>query len=78
MTITPEQLEGRIQSGIPNSSVKAKDLTGGGDHWQVTVISDVFEGKSLVQRHQMIYQAVGDWMKQQVHALSISAETPKK
>lgn len=49
-----------------------------GGHFFVTISSSAFEGKSLVQRHQMIYQALGDMMKQQIHALSINALTPSE
>jgi BolA protein len=48
----------------------------GGGHYQVTVVSPVFEGKSLVQRHQLVYAAVADLMKDQIHALGINALTP--
>jgi len=50
----------------------------GGGHYHVTIVSPRFEGKSLVQRHQMIYQALGDLMKQQIHALGINALTPSE
>ena len=44
-----------------------------GGHYHVTIVADAFEGKSLVQRHQLIYKALGDMMKQQIHALGINA-----
>lgn len=50
----------------------------GGGHYNVTIVSNLFEGKSLVKRHQMIYQALGDMMKQEIHALSINALTPSE
>lgn len=48
----------------------------GGGHFYVTIVSARFEGKSPLQRHQMIYQALGDMMKKEIHALSIEALTP--
>jgi len=48
----------------------------GGGHYNVTIVSQQFEGKSLVQRHQMIYQVMGDMMKEDIHALGINALTP--
>lgn len=51
---------------------------GGGGHYHVTLVSDVFEGKTQVQRHQMVYQALGDLMKQDIHALGINALTPSE
>lgn len=48
----------------------------GGGHYHVRIVSDAFVGKSLVQRHQLIYKALGDLMKQKIHALGIEAFTP--
>jgi BolA protein len=50
----------------------------GGGHYHVTITAEVFEGKSLVQRHQLIYNALGDMMKQQIHALGINALSPSE
>ncbi len=48
----------------------------GGGHYNVTIVSTEFEKKTLVQRHQLIYTALGDMMKEQIHALGINALTP--
>ncbi len=48
----------------------------GGGHYNVTIVAQQFEGKSLVQRHQLIYQVMGDLMKEEIHALGINALTP--
>jgi BolA protein len=48
----------------------------GGGHYNVTIVSVVFEKKTLVQRHQLIYAALGDMMKNDIHALGINALTP--
>ncbi|MEC4749365.1 BolA family protein [Methylomicrobium sp. Wu6] len=70
----PERLE-----IIDNSSAHAGHVGNrGGGHYHVTIVSPQFEGKSLVQRHQMIYKALGDLMKQQIHALGINALTPSE
>jgi BolA protein len=50
----------------------------GGGHYYVTLVSDAFEGKSLVQRHQSVYQALGEMMKDEIHALGINALTPSE
>ncbi|MDD2737698.1 MAG: BolA family transcriptional regulator [Methylomonas lenta] len=50
----------------------------GGGHYNVTIVSPLFEGKSLVQRHQLIYQVMGDMMKEEIHALGINALTPSE
>lgn len=48
----------------------------GGGHYHVTLVAQAFEGQSLVQRHQQVYRALGDMMKDEIHALSINALTP--
>ena len=48
----------------------------GGGHFNVRIVSKVFSGKSLVQRHRLVYDAVGDAMQQEIHALSIQAKAP--
>lgn len=50
----------------------------GGGHYHVTIIADAFTGKSLVQRHQLIYKVLGDMMKQEIHALGINALSPSE
>ncbi|GAB6142276.1 BolA family transcriptional regulator [Methylosoma difficile] len=50
----------------------------GGGHYHVTIIAEAFEGKTLVQRHQLIYQALGELMKDQIHALGINALSPSE
>ena len=71
--LKPEQIE-----IIDNSAAHAghSRAQSGGGHYHVTIVADAFEGKSLVQRHQLIYKALGDMMKQQIHALGINALTP--
>jgi BolA protein len=50
----------------------------GGGHYHITIVADAFTGKSLVQRHQLIYKALGDMMKQEIHALGINAISPSE
>ncbi|HEV2524292.1 MAG TPA: BolA family protein [Gammaproteobacteria bacterium] len=50
----------------------------GGGHFALTIVSDAFEGKTAVRRHQMIYEALGELMKQDIHAISINAKTPNE
>ena len=73
--LKPESLE-----IIDNSAAHAghAGARSGGGHYHITIIAEAFEGKSLVQRHQLIYQALGDLMKQQIHALGINALSPSE
>lgn len=47
----------------------------GGGHFTVKIVSDAFKNKSLIQRHRMVYEALGDLMNTEIHALSIQAKT---
>ncbi|MBD2000717.1 BolA/IbaG family iron-sulfur metabolism protein [Leptolyngbya sp. FACHB-541] len=76
--ISPSQVEAMIKAGLPDAQVQVQDLTGGGDHYQVTVISSQFEGKGLVQQHQLVYGAVRQAMSSEaIHALSLKTYTPQ-
>lgn len=76
--VSPEQVEVMIKSGLPDAQVKVEDLTGGGDHYQVTVVSSQFEGRSLVQQHQLVYGAVREAMSSEaIHALALKTYTPE-
>ncbi len=74
-SFSPELLEIIDNSAAHAGHAGAKS---GGGHYHVTIIAEVFEGKSLVQRHQLIYKALGDLMKQQIHALGINALSPSE
>ncbi len=65
---------------IDNSAAHAGHVgaKSGGGHYHVTIVAEAFEGQSLVQRHQLIYKAIGDMMKQQIHALGINALSPSE
>lgn len=75
-----EVLKPELLEIIDNSAAHAghAGARSGGGHYHVTIVADIFEGKSLVQRHQLIYQALGDLMKQQIHALGINALSPSE
>ncbi|MEW6331528.1 MAG: BolA family protein [Pseudomonadota bacterium] len=70
---TPSKIEIRDDSHRHAGHEGAK---GGGGHFAVTIVSPQFQGKSSVQRHQMIYQALSEMMKKEIHALSIQAFAP--
>jgi len=75
--VTPEQVETMIKTGLPDADVQIQDLTGGGDHYQVTVVSSAFAGKTLIQQHQMVYRAVNQAMSTEaIHALSLKTSAP--
>ena len=73
--LDPVTLELRDESGQHAGHAGARPS--GGSHWQVTIVSDAFRGKTAVARHRMVYEALGDLMKQDIHALKIEALTPE-
>lgn len=76
--IQVEEIEKRIAQAMPEAEVVVQDLTGTSDHFQALVISDAFDGKTMIQQHQMVYQALGDLMKEAIHALAIKTFTPEQ
>jgi acid stress-induced BolA-like protein IbaG/YrbA len=77
--IRPEEVQQLIQAGLPDAEVLVQDLTGGGDHYQVTVVSTAFAEKSLVQQHRLVYSAVNQAMAtDQIHAFALKTYTPEK
>ena len=74
-TMNPEQITQLIQSAIPDADVSV--TSDDNVHFSATIISSSFENLSLIDRHKMIYESLGDNMRQEIHALSIDARTPK-
>lgn len=73
--VTPEQLKNWIESGFDNAQVTVE---GDGHHFEANIVASEFEGKSRIQRHQLVYAALGDKMKAEVHALSMKTLTPSE
>lgn len=72
MTMTVAEIQSLIIASIPDAEVEIKDLAGDGDHYAATVKSSQFIGKSRVQQHQLVYQALGGRMGEQLHALALT------
>jgi len=72
--MTAEQLQDLIAAGLPCTHIA---LEGDGRHWYATIVSDAFEGKRLIARHQQVYATLGGRMQtDEVHALSMKTFTP--
>ena len=71
--VTPEDIQGWIAAGLPGTEVTVE---GDGAHFDAVIVNADFEGKTLIQRHQMVYKALGDKMKEEIHALSMKTLTP--
>ncbi|WP_298612822.1 BolA family protein [uncultured Thermosynechococcus sp.] len=77
--VTPEQLTSLIQASLPDAFVQVQDLTGGGDHYEAVVVSAAFEGKRLVQQHQLVYSSLKELMaSNELHALALKTYTPQQ
>jgi acid stress-induced BolA-like protein IbaG/YrbA len=73
MQPTPEQVQSYIAAGLPCEHVQ---VDGDGRHFEATIVCAAFEGKRLVQRHQMVYAVLGERMREEIHALSMKTLTP--
>ena len=78
MAISPDDIRARIHAALPDAEVEITDTTGGGDHFAATVVSATFAGKGPVDRHRMVYAALGDAMRGPIHALALQTETPEE
>jgi len=76
MPMDPAEIETLIKASIPDAQVTIEDLRGDGDHYAAYVVSDAFKGKSRVQQHQMVYQALQGRMGTELHALALQTSAP--
>ena len=73
--VTPEQVRTYIEEGLRCREVRVE---GDGQHFEALIVSDAFRGKSRVQRHQLVYAALGERMRAEIHALSMRTLTPEE
>lgn len=76
MPMSAEEITAKVQAAIPGALIELKDLAGDNDHWQITVTSALFQGKSRVQQHQMVMGAIGRDMGTTLHALAVTTRIP--
>lgn len=76
LALVPEDVEIIDESAAHAGHIGVREH--GGGHFLATIVSSRFEGKSLIQRHQLVYQALGDLMQSDIHAFSIKAYTPNE
>jgi stress-induced morphogen len=74
--VKAEAIAERIRAALPDARVELTDLTGTEDHWQATVISSAFAGKSLIERHRMVMTALAAEMRGPIHAFTLDAKSP--
>jgi len=77
MAMDATEIERLIREGIPGAVVVVEDLRGDGDHYAAHVTAPAFAGKTRVQQHQMVYQALQGRMGGELHALALQTSAPK-
>jgi len=73
--VTPESVRAGIEAGL---ACEHLEVMGDGQHFQALIVSAAFDGQSRVQRHQLVYAALGSRMREEVHALSMRTLTPQE
>jgi acid stress-induced BolA-like protein IbaG/YrbA len=73
--VTTESVKAGIEAGLACEHI---EVIGDGEHFQALIVSREFEGRSRVQRHQIVYAALGDRMREEIHALSMKTLTPQE
>ena len=77
MAMDAVDIEDLIRGAIPDARVTIEDLRGDGDHYAALVVSAAFKGKTRVQQHQMVYDALQDRMGTTLHALALQTSVPE-
>jgi acid stress-induced BolA-like protein IbaG/YrbA len=73
--VTPDQIKSYIAQNLPCDHV---EVAGDGHHFEAVIVSAEFRGKNRVQQHQVVYRALGDRMREEIHALSMRTLTPEE
>ncbi|MBA2689778.1 MAG: BolA family transcriptional regulator [Burkholderiales bacterium] len=73
--VRPEQVQSYISESLPCDFIEVR---GDGQHFEAVIVSPAFAGKTMVQQHQTVYRALGDRMREEIHALSMQTFTPEQ
>jgi len=76
MAMNPAEIEQLIKTAMPDAEITIEDLRGDGDHYAAHVVSSAFAGKTRVQQHQMVYEALKGRMGNELHALALQTSAP--
>jgi acid stress-induced BolA-like protein IbaG/YrbA len=71
--VTPESIQTAIAAAIRCEHLEVR---GDGQHWEAVIVSEAFEGMPRVRQHQLVYAALGERMREEIHALSMTTLTP--
>ena len=78
MAMAATEIERLILERFPNAKIEIEDLAGDGDHYAASVVAEEFRGKSRVQQHQMVYDALQGNMGDVLHALTLKTSAPQQ
>jgi len=73
-----DEITKRLEERFPDARVSVVDLTGGGDHFEASIVSTSFQGVSRVMRHRMVYELFTEELKGPIHALTLQTSTPEE
>jgi stress-induced morphogen len=74
--MAPESVRRLLLLALPDADIELVDLTGTEDHYQARIVSRAFDGKTLIEQHQLVYRALGDAMHGPIHALALKTYSP--
>lgn len=77
MAMSAKDIESMIREAIPDAHVTIRDLAGDGDHYAAEIVAESFRGKTRVQQHQMVYEALKGKMGGNLHALALQTSAPE-
>lgn len=78
MAMSQDQLKDYLIKAFPDALIEIKDLAGDNDHFSATITSSAFQGKTRIQQHQMVFEALNGHMGKALHALALKTQTPKE
>lgn len=73
----PEAVRALLVKAFPDGEIRVEDMTGTQDHYDATIVSEAFVGKSRLEQHQLVYAALGEAMRGPIHALALKTYTPE-
>jgi len=76
--INPSEIQRLIVAALPGATVNVRDLTGGGDHYEIEIVSGAFEGLPTLQRHRLVHAPLRDVLGGALHAVALRTRTPNE
>jgi len=76
--IEPQSLREYLESKLPGAAIAVNDMTGTRDHFEIEVVSDIFEGQTALERHRRVHEVLAPLMDNAVHAVRLRTRTPRE